>query len=61
MADLVIQKLRNNEYFGLQTTFDNLYNERNKEYQKILSKFEIKAINKLNRLRTEVGNPKLSL
>lgn len=34
---------------------------RNKEYQKILSKFEIKAMNKLNRLRTEVGNPKLSL
>lgn len=61
MADLMIQKLRNNEYFGLQTTFDNLYNERNKEYQKILSKFEVKAINKLNRLRTEVGNPKLSL
>lgn len=57
----MIQKLRNNEYFGLQTTFDNLYNERNKEYQKILSKFEVKAINKLNRLRTEVGNPKLSL
>lgn len=23
----MIQKLRNNEYFGLQTTFDNLYNE----------------------------------
>lgn len=57
----MIQKLRNNEYFGLQTTFDNLYNERNKEYQKILSKFEVKAINKLNRLRMEVGNPKLSL
>lgn len=128
----MIQKLRNNEYFGLQTTFDDLYNEsksgryftdlyrlskyvaqkgycgitgerltphqalchhikstaqggtdeydnliiinrkyhmlihnsdplRNKEYQKILSKFEIKAMNKLNRLRTEVGNPKLSL
>ena len=34
---------------------------RNKEYQKVLSKFEAKAINKLNRLRTEVGNPKLSL
>lgn len=34
---------------------------RNKEYRKILSKFEVKAINKLNRLRTEVGNPKLSL
>ena len=33
----------------------------NKEYQKIISKFEVKAINKLNRLRTEVGNPKLSL
>ena len=60
MADLMIQKLRNNEYFGLQTTFDNLYNERNKEYQKILSKFEVKAINKLNRLRTEVGNPNIS-
>lgn len=27
MADLIIQKLRNNEYFGLQTTFDNLYTE----------------------------------
>lgn len=27
MADLMIQKLRNNEYFGLQTTFDNLYEE----------------------------------
>ena len=23
----MIQKLRNNEYFGLQTTFDDLYNE----------------------------------
>jgi len=34
---------------------------KNKEYQKVLSKLEAKAINKLNRLRTEVGNPKLSL
>lgn len=34
---------------------------RNKEYQKLLSKFEAKAVNKLNGLRTEVGNPKLSL
>lgn len=34
---------------------------RNKDYQRIFSKFEVKALNKLNRLRTEVGNPKLSL
>ncbi|QWH18859.1 group II intron reverse transcriptase/maturase [Bacillus mycoides] len=30
MADLMIQKLRNNEYFGLQSTFDNLYEESKK-------------------------------
>ncbi|MGM7635805.1 group II intron reverse transcriptase/maturase [Bacillus sp. Hm123] len=33
----------------------------NKDYEKMLAKFEKKAIIKLNRLRTEVGNPKLSL
>jgi len=33
----------------------------NKDYRKIISKFEVKALNNLNRLRTEVGNPKLSL
>ncbi|WP_227665414.1 hypothetical protein [Lysinibacillus varians] len=27
MADLMIQKLRNNEYFGLQSIFDILYKE----------------------------------
>lgn len=33
----------------------------NKDYEKMLAKFEKNAITKLNRLRTEVGNPKLSL
>ncbi|MFB7155327.1 group II intron reverse transcriptase/maturase [Lysinibacillus sp. NPDC056232] len=32
-----------------------------KDYVKILARFEKKAINKINELRTEVGNPKLSL
>lgn len=32
----------------------------NNDYKKILAKFETKALNKLNKLRTEVGNPKLS-
>ncbi|MEB2278502.1 hypothetical protein LAV73_00595 [Lysinibacillus xylanilyticus] len=30
MADLMIQKLRYNEYFGLQETFDNLFKESEK-------------------------------
>ncbi|QQP15127.1 hypothetical protein FJQ98_06310 [Lysinibacillus agricola] len=30
MADLMIQKLRNNEYFGLQESFDNLFKESEK-------------------------------
>lgn len=33
----------------------------NKEYEKIIRMFKSKALNKLNRLRMEVGNPKLSL
>ncbi|KOP79017.1 reverse transcriptase [Lysinibacillus sp. FJAT-14745] len=33
----------------------------NKDYVKMLARFEKKAINKINELRTEVGNPKLSL
>ena len=33
----------------------------NEDYKKMLVKLEKKALNKLNKLRTEVGNPKLSL
>jgi RNA-directed DNA polymerase len=33
----------------------------NKDYEKMLAKFEKQAVSKLNKLRTEVGNPKLGL
>lgn len=33
----------------------------NKDYKKTIAKFESKVFKKLNKLRTEVGNPKISL
>lgn len=48
----------NRSYHMLVHTKDPL---ANKDYVKKLARFEKKAINKINELRTEVGNPKLSL
>jgi len=39
----MIQKLRNNEYFGLQKTFDDLYNE-NKSGRYFTDLYDLKVV-----------------
>ncbi|HDR6296969.1 TPA: hypothetical protein QCU59_000605 [Bacillus cereus] len=48
----------NRKYHMLIHNKDPLANE---DYKKMLGKFDKKALSKLNKLRTEVGNPQLSL
>ncbi|HHK5611355.1 MULTISPECIES: hypothetical protein [Bacillus cereus group] len=60
MADLMIQKLRNNEYFGLQSTFDNLYEESKKGryfkniYELIISEENIRLA--FRNLKSNIGS-----